>query len=195
MQRQYRDGGGKADALRARRDIGEHEVRAGEHAERVEMMLADPGRMHAERVGIDRLIGCPALFIDLHEPPLVDLHASLLESEAFAVRPESRRQLRVVDARRLGLLGRIADTLSDPALLPYKFLIVGHAAATGKREYNLTLSQRRADAVRDVLVNTFKISPKRLQAIGLGEEQLLDAAHPAAADNQRIQIATVGKLL
>jgi OOP family OmpA-OmpF porin len=46
-----------------------------------------------------------------------------------------------------------------------------------------------------VLVNTFKISSKRLQAIGLGEEQLIDAAHPAAAINQRIQVATVAKVL
>jgi OOP family OmpA-OmpF porin len=67
--------------------------------------------------------------------------------------------------------------------------------ATGKREYNLALSQRRADAIRDVLVTTFKISPKRLQAIGLGEEQLLDAAHPTATINQQIQVATVGKAL
>jgi OOP family OmpA-OmpF porin len=99
------------------------------------------------------------------------------------VRPESYRTL-----------GRIADTLTHRSLLSNKFLIVGHAAAIGRRDYNLTLSQRRADAVRDILVNTFKISPKRLQAIGLGEEQLLDATHPAAATNQRIQIATVARM-
>lgn len=99
------------------------------------------------------------------------------------VRPESYRTL-----------GRIADTLTHRSLLSNKFLIVGHVAAIGRRDYNLTLSQRRADAVRDILVTTFKISPKRLQAIGLGEEQLLDAAHPAAATNQRIQIATVARM-
>jgi flagellar motor protein MotB len=49
--------------------------------------------------------------------------------------------------------------------------------------------------VRDILVTTFKISPKRLQAIGLGEEQLLDAVHPSAPTNQRIQVATVAKTL
>ena len=43
--------------LGARRDIGQHEVGAGQHAERVEMMLADPGRMHAELVGVKRLGG------------------------------------------------------------------------------------------------------------------------------------------
>jgi OOP family OmpA-OmpF porin len=92
------------------------------------------------------------------------------------------------------MLGRIADTFADPKMLPYGFLIVGHTESTGKREYNLTLSQRRADSIRDVLVTTFKISPKRIQTIGLGEEQLLDAEHPKAPVNQQIQIVTVKKL-
>jgi hypothetical protein len=33
-----------------------------------------------------------------------------------------------------------------------------------------------------------------VQSVGLGEEQLLDAAHPTAAVNQQIQIVTVAKL-
>jgi outer membrane protein OmpA-like peptidoglycan-associated protein len=130
--------------------------------------------------------------VPLKRPPVATL---LLKLPKLIVEIQFDEDSPIVRPQSYRALGRIADTLSDPALLPYKFLIVGHAAATGKREYNLILSQRRADAVRDVLVNTFKISPKRLQAIGLGEEQLLDAAHPAAADNQRIQIVTVGKLL
>ena len=106
------------------------------------------------------------------------------DEDAAVARPESYRTL-----------GRIADALSHPSLLGYKFLIVGHTVSTGRRENNLTLSQRRADVIREVLVNTFKISPKRLQAVGLGEEQLLDSAHPAAAINQAIQVETVGSLL
>ena len=70
---------------------------------------------------------------------------------------------------------------------------MGHTISTGKRDYNLTLSQRRADVVRDILVGTFKISPKRLQSIGLGEEQMLDSAHPTAPVNQQFQVLTVGK--
>jgi outer membrane protein OmpA-like peptidoglycan-associated protein len=115
------------------------------------------------------LLKLPRLIIDVQ-----------FDEDSPIVRPDS-----------YGTLGRIADTLSDPALLGYKFLIVGHTPAGGRRDFNLALSQRRADAVRDILVTTFKISPKRLQAIGLGEEQLLDAAHPNAATNQRIQIATI----
>jgi outer membrane protein OmpA-like peptidoglycan-associated protein len=104
------------------------------------------------------------------------------DEDAAVIRPESYRTL-----------GRIADTLYQPSLWGYKFLIVGHTISTGKRDYNLTLSQRRADVVRDILISTFKISPKRLQSIGLGEEQMLDSARPTAPVNQQFQVLTVGK--
>jgi OmpA-OmpF porin, OOP family len=99
------------------------------------------------------------------------------------IRPDSYRTL-----------GRVADALADPRLSSFGFLIVGHTDSSGRREENLTLSQRRADSFRDVLVTTFKISSKRIQSIGLGEEQLLDADHPKAPVNQQVQIVTVRKL-
>lgn len=98
----------------------------------------------------------------------------------------------IVRPQSYQILGRIADALSDPALLPYKFLVIDHTDSIGRRDANLTLSQRRADAIREVLLATFKISPKRIQAIGLGEEQLLDSTHPTAAANLRVQIVTIG---
>jgi outer membrane protein OmpA-like peptidoglycan-associated protein len=91
-------------------------------------------------------------------------------------------------------IGRIADALVNSTLLPYEFLIVGHIESGGRRDSNVLLSQRRADAVRDILINTFKISSKRLQSVGLGEEQLLDLARPNAAANNQTQIMTVGKV-
>jgi OOP family OmpA-OmpF porin len=91
-------------------------------------------------------------------------------------------------------VGRIADALVQSSMLPYGFLIVGHIETNGRRENNVTLSQRRADSIRDILVNTFKISSKRLQSVGLGEEQLLDPARPTAPVNQQIQIMTVMKM-
>jgi outer membrane protein OmpA-like peptidoglycan-associated protein len=91
-------------------------------------------------------------------------------------------------------VGRIADALVNAQLLPYTFLIVGHSDATGKREANAILSQRRADAIRDILVNTFKISSKRVQSLGLGEEQFIDQAHPNSPANLQIQIVTIGKV-
>jgi outer membrane protein OmpA-like peptidoglycan-associated protein len=92
-------------------------------------------------------------------------------------------------------VGRLADALVHASLLPYTFLIVGHVESNVKtREANAILSQRRADAIRDVLVNTFKISTKRLHPIGLGEEQFLDRARPTSAVNGQLQIQTFAKL-
>lgn len=91
-------------------------------------------------------------------------------------------------------IGRIADALSDPRLLSYTFLIIDHTEATGRRDANLTLSQRRADSIREVLAGTFKISSKRLKALGLGEEQLQDSSRPTSPSNVRAQIATIGEV-
>jgi outer membrane protein OmpA-like peptidoglycan-associated protein len=119
-------------------------------------------------------------------PELLKLPQLLVEvqfdPDSAIVRPQSYQTL-----------GLIADTLVRAAMLPYGFLIVGRTESAGKREYNLTLSQRRADSIRDVLVTTFKISPKRIQAIGLGEEQLQDANQPASLVNRQIQIVTIAK--
>ena len=119
-----------------------------------------------------QLLKLPQLIADIRFDP-----------DSPIIRPESYQQV-----------GQLADALSHPMLLHYKFLIVGHTEAVGRRDHNLTLSQRRADAIRDVLAATFKVSAKRLQAVGLGEEQLLDAARPTAAVNQRLQVMTVGKM-
>jgi len=124
-------------------------------------------------------------------PPIAPALSSLptfnvdiqFDPDTPVVRPESYETV-----------GRIADALVQSSMLPYGFLIVGHIEANGKRESNVTLSQRRADSIRDILVNTFKISSKRLQSVGLGEEQLLDPTRPTAPVNQQIQIMTVMKM-
>jgi OmpA-OmpF porin, OOP family len=90
-------------------------------------------------------------------------------------------------------IGSIADALTDPKTRPYRYLIVDHVESAGRRDHNLILSQRRAESVRDVLVNTFKVSPKRLQALGLGEEQLQDVNRPSSPANARVQIMAIGK--
>lgn len=92
-----------------------------------------------------------------------------------------------------GMIGALADALTDPKLRPYRFLIVDHTESGGRRDNNLTLSQRRADSIRDVLVSTFKINNKRLISLGLGEEQLQDSAKPASPVNNRVQIIAFGQ--
>ncbi|WP_069470678.1 OmpA family protein [Candidatus Marithrix sp. Canyon 246] len=51
--------------------------------------------------------------------------------------------------------------------------IQGHTDSRGSDAYNQDLSQRRADAVREVLVSQFSIDPSRLSSVGYGESRLL----------------------
>jgi OOP family OmpA-OmpF porin len=107
----------------------------------------------------------------------------VFDPDSSLIRPDSYRTI-----------GRIADALADPKLLPFRFLIVDHTESAGRRDANLTVSQRRADSIREVLVGTFKISSKRLQSLGLGEEQLQDAARPASPVNARAQLVALGPI-
>ena len=59
-------------------------------------------------------------------------------------------------------------------------------------ERNMTLSERRAEAVRDYLVGHFSIGASRLIAIGYGEERLKNTADPDAAENRRVEVVNLG---
>lgn len=90
-------------------------------------------------------------------------------------------------------LGAIADALHHPLLARYKFLVVGHTDATGGADYNLKLSLARAEAIRAALTTTFTVAPKRLFAVGVGEELPLDPGNPDAAINRRVQLINIGE--
>ena len=89
-------------------------------------------------------------------------------------------------------VGLIADGLHHPLLLTSRFAVIGHTDAKGSRDYNLKLSQRRAEAVMDMLVSTFRVPPDQLVALGVGEEQPADPANPDAAINRRVQLINIG---
>jgi OOP family OmpA-OmpF porin len=91
-------------------------------------------------------------------------------------------------------IGLMADALYHPVLYGYCFLIVGHTDATGRREYNLKLSERRARSVQQALANPFGIPHQRVEEIGLGEEQLLDPRHPRSGVNRRVQLINIGRV-
>jgi len=90
-------------------------------------------------------------------------------------------------------VGAIADALHHPLLLGYGFLVIGHTDSVGGRAYNVGLSQRRAEAIREALVDPFGVNPGALEAVGMGEEQLRDPAHPTSGVNRRVQLVNVGK--
>jgi outer membrane protein OmpA-like peptidoglycan-associated protein len=141
--------------------------------------VTDRIKAKADAIALKRPLVAP----ELNKLPHVNVDIQF-NPDTPVIRPESYRTL-----------GRIADALSSPALLSFTFLIVGRTEATGRRDINLALSHRRAEAIRDVLVTTFKVSSKRVLAVGLGEEQLQDANNPRAAVNQQVQIVTLHEVV
>ncbi len=67
---------------------------------------------------------------------------------------------------------RIADYLNNHAGSVVE--IRGYASRDGNHESNLRLAQRRAEAVRDVLINKYKISPDRIFAKGNGIGEMFE---------------------
>lgn len=126
-----------------------------------------------------------------------------LSAEA-AVERADRKQLPSVDlevlfefdsaqmtASAIEVLTPLGRALSDERLADGQFLIAGHTDGKGKASYNLELSQRRAEAVREFLMTNFKIDGGRLVAKGFGKRHLKNAQQPRAGENRRVQIVNV----
>jgi outer membrane protein OmpA-like peptidoglycan-associated protein len=83
-----------------------------------------------------------------------DVH---FDFDRYSLRPEATR---VLDEA-------IAAMRQDPTL---RLTVEGHTCNIGTAEYNLALGERRANAVRDYLVNN-GIATNRLQTVSYGEER------------------------
>lgn len=67
--------------------------------------------------------------------------------------------------------------------------IGGHSDNTGEASYNEVLSQRRAEAVAERLVDALGIAPDRVSAVGYGESQPVASNDTASgrAENRRVE--------
>ena len=96
--------------------------------------------------------------------------------DSYEILPDSRPYIDEV-GRMLNLKG-----LADKRLV-----IVGHTDASGSRAYNLKLSRRRAEEIRNYLVTNHRVDRTRLQALGRGESQPLRGNDPYDARNRRVE--------
>jgi outer membrane protein OmpA-like peptidoglycan-associated protein len=106
----------------------------------------------------------------------IDLNI-LFDFAQASIRPDS--------ASQIDELGRI---LMSPALLPQRIGIHGHTDAVGSADANRSLSLRRAQAVRDHLVQRFGADPARFDVLGFGEDQLRHPERPESEANRRVEI-------
>ena len=85
--------------------------------------------------------------------------------------------------RELDIVGR---ALNSSRLADFNFVIEGHADPRGSAEKNLRLSEGRASAVREYLVQNQSVRDDRLKAVGKGDREPLNANNPAAPENRRV---------
>lgn len=90
------------------------------------------------------------------------------------------------------VMATLAEALASPQLADRRFAVVGHTDAKGSATYNMSLSERRAAAVRAYLVE-HGIDASRLTAEGMGESQLLNPRNPNSGVNRRVEIVATGR--
>jgi OmpA-OmpF porin, OOP family len=86
-------------------------------------------------------------------------------------------------------LKEVADFMTT--YLEVKEEIDGHTDSVGAATYNMKLSQRRAESVRNYLIKNFNISPDRLTVKGFGETQPIADNKTAEGRQQNRRIEAV----
>lgn len=84
-------------------------------------------------------------------------------------------------------LEEVGKMLNMPDFSNKRLIIEGHTDAKGSDEYNQILSEHRARAVRDFLMQNYGVSSDRLVASGIGESRPLPGRDPYDQVNRRVQ--------
>ena len=84
-------------------------------------------------------------------------------------------------------LDSIGEFMLKEEYLDETLIIEGHTDSIGPDNYNQRLSELRALAVKDYLVDRYGIDPLRLFPAGKGESQLYDQANPKSGRNRRVE--------
>ncbi|HEX7883357.1 MAG TPA: OmpA family protein, partial [Afipia sp.] len=93
-----------------------------------------------------------------------------------------------ISPKAVPALVALGNALSRQDLKSSVFFINGHTDAAGGADYNQLLSQRRANSVRRVLIEQYRLLPDTVIAAGCGKEQLKNPANPLGQENRRVQI-------
>ena len=122
-----------------------------------------------------------AKFVKENDLPGVDLEV-FFDYNSAMITPAAKPKLET-----------LGKALSDAKLKGKTFMIAGHTDGTGSDDYNQSLSEKRADAVKQHLASKFGLDVTTLVAIGYGEEQLKTPGAPEADENRRVQVVTLGE--
>jgi len=120
----------------------------GETAKLIEAPVPTPAQLEAKQPKVE-----------ISDDKIVIHEKIQFEYDSAVIRPES-------DA----LLAELAALINDNPRLE-RIRIEGHASAEGDYDHNVELSRRRAESVRDHLVERGAVAPERLEYEGYGPDQ------------------------
>jgi outer membrane protein OmpA-like peptidoglycan-associated protein len=114
---------------------------------------------------------------------IVNINDVLFDFNKYTLKPGAREKM----AKVSGIL------LAYPGL---KLQLEGHTDAIGSDDYNLKLSQQRADAVRDFLVEQ-GVAVSNISAVGLGKDSPVASNDSAAGrqQNRRVELVVSGDVI
>jgi len=97
------------------------------------------------------------------------------------------------DTNKSGIKPQYHDELKKMAYFLTEFpkatgVVEGHTDNVGSKAANMKLSQRRADNIRDYLVNKFGIAPERITAVGYGPTKPIASNRTKAGREQNRRI-------
>ncbi|WP_377844219.1 OmpA family protein [Bosea sp. UC22_33] len=116
----------------------------------------------------------------------VDVDTINFDSGSWQVGPDQVRRLSVLADSVKRALQRSPNEV---------FLIEGHTDAVGADVDNLSLSDRRAQSVAEILTRDFQIPPENLTTQGYGEQYLKVNTQEAARENRRVTLRRITPLL
>jgi len=97
-----------------------------------------------------------------------------------------------LDPKTIPFLDTIGELLHREELKGYSFVVEGHTDASGSEVYNRDLSQRRAEVVRNYLVEKHGIEGQRLAIRGLGKSRPMNRTSPYDTVNRRFAVDLYG---
>ncbi len=112
----------------------------------------------------------------------------VLRTEAFQSDSDSLDKAMIASLKKIGAYLQTRGDL--------KIEISGHCDSTGKPEYNQDLAIRRANKVRDYLINNFEIRPSNISARGYGSSKPVaeNTTVSGRAKNRRVEIKPLTSL-
>ncbi len=116
--------------------------------------------------------------------------ACMAGAKSVAVNIRFQSNSSTIENQDSQMLRKIAQAMNTPQLKHCFFVIEGHTDAIGETYYNLWLSQKRADSVKNHL-SEYNVTENRMIVVGKGEDELLNPDEPNSSENRRVQFRVI----